>query len=1285
MPIDVEIAAEEIQYNKKINDWMDCHAPGDVLLIKFEQWEAYLLDEEKLQIQSNKLPQYLKEVTLPDTNTTLVEIDVPADGTCLFYCVVLSVLLPIINDQNAFFTSFKKLFGEDLEIEASNQLKNFLYNYTGGQELIKNDDAQLESLVDNNFRKRVVEYMKAHKEIFSQQEYTEEKNFDEAMNTMLKTKTWGGHRELQAMSDFLERNFRNYEYKNDQLSLNANYSKDNYLDTIYLIHTSAQKESEINNHYHYLLPQQHIPGISRLLSQQKNSVKKTIKKAVIEVNSELGKLLTDIKPANVDSLDKNVLQNLIKQLAFEAYTPSPASSKRYKFDPEQKESKELIQHDSKWHAALNTLKMSVDIIELFTNLFNPREINSIKQNESLIIDGKNLVLGNFPDYEDLLKRAKEIAKAISSTSEHPRYKYSESCIIIELMVRMAMKLRPQYFQPIANGGLLTIDTAIGVIHQLINEFIKNGALEIWKLNITKTLQDEVTDQSVIEANLEFLNLIVEAIKYLGSEAIFDPLQDPLNKGIDAEKIKKAMDLEEWLKTNSNNRETIEYITNLKEFERINKHIEISRNRILNEFHQKMFSLLKKLDPEHKNIKTVYQLEALYAKKYHAKKRKDFENYINKIFNEPDPFESNTLRKFWEEVYRQQYGKVCYEVVYESFEDKNIGSAIHHKVQQIWMLSHLDTIHNDPKEARSRMTNASIDGLPAPNFGYDMPRSEAYVNWIGKNSFARECADVIMDAFHFLVDLGVKLDIELFLKKFINWIDDIYESDDSEYLHFSPFMVPFEQYLLKRELHLYYRRLDDALADKALTKEDLISKAKEVLNNFNIFSKNLLELRPSQEQSEEKSVAAIQHEDGFVFGIGFNGEIFGIEKNIEENNNEIWLSFSETGRKPGGYLFLYFLRSLAKSDRTEDINILNINLSAQNLIKYKNLITNNSKSVPDDKLKDWIKNPLKWYFIPAFIYIQIPDDMPKAEYKVQQSARELLFDAINKRSFSNEYPTLMPSLFLHWKSELLNLLSNPQSVILNQFQRIENKDQLIQEIKDAKELEKISDDNQNMVKQLLDLLVWQVDIELSKMWYPDISKKFELFKKPNSDKIKDSLDAAIIKFNKLNKNLEKSARSNQNQNNLTKLNELIKLTSDDIQKLKVEQKSIVDNPKDLAQDDYIKFKHFFFKIKREVGKCVEPVFARVLGHDRFFSVFISKKVKKTKILDQHQQPLQLGNNFPQDVIPPCDTRCQIHALGHLYTGDMLTEQSADVLDQMRRTHQLGKVPDRYRPLSNIIKK
>ncbi len=126
------------------------------------------------------------------------------------------------------------------------------------------------------------------------------------------------------------------------------------------------------------------------------------------------------------------------------------------------------------------------------------------------------------------------------------------------------------------------------------------------------------------------------------------------------------------------------------------------------------------------------------------------------------------------------------------------------------------------------------------------------------------------------------------------------------------------------------------------------------------------------------------------------------------------------------------------------------------------------------------------------------------------------------------------------------------------------------------------------------------------------------------------------------------------------------------------------PSQLSQADYQAFSEDFFS-GRNVGQCVEPVFAKVVGHDKFYSVYISKKVNGGVVMDgavAGNKTLQLGNWIAQDVIPPCDKNCQYHVLGHVYVGHALTYQSADRLDTMRQTHNCDAVPRRLMPAEHF---
>ena len=122
---------------------------------------------------------------------------------------------------------------------------------------------------------------------------------------------------------------------------------------------------------------------------------------------------------------------------------------------------------------------------------------------------------------------------------------------------------------------------------------------------------------------------------------------------------------------------------------------------------------------------------------------------------------------------------------------------------------------------------------------------------------------------------------------------------------------------------------------------------------------------------------------------------------------------------------------------------------------------------------------------------------------------------------------------------------------------------------------------------------------------------------------------------------------------------------------------------LLPAEYTRFRDTFFK-RSDISQCIEPIFAKVLGHDRFFPVFLCPRppVAPIKTAQEPPQDLLLGNSIPQYVIAPCDIRCQYHALGHLYTGDMLSYQSADHLDAMRIAHGLGNLPDQLMSFDEI---
>lgn len=132
------------------------------------------------------------------------------------------------------------------------------------------------------------------------------------------------------------------------------------------------------------------------------------------------------------------------------------------------------------------------------------------------------------------------------------------------------------------------------------------------------------------------------------------------------------------------------------------------------------------------------------------------------------------------------------------------------------------------------------------------------------------------------------------------------------------------------------------------------------------------------------------------------------------------------------------------------------------------------------------------------------------------------------------------------------------------------------------------------------------------------------------------------------------------------------------------KSLPQTIADIPENDYYSLRNKFFS-SSDLAQCIEPVFARSLGSDRFFSVMLSKKSGRSSIkvsaVDKDHQAFQLGNRFRQDVITPCKGRCQRHVIGHLLVGDLLGSQSADGLNYIRNVHGVREVPNRLSPLNS----
>jgi len=204
-----------------------------------------------------------KALSLPDVVATaegVHEIDVPHDGSCLFYAVVFSVLLPLLDDSQAFSAMYLKLFGGKNRAGLEN-MKQLLTVYDGSLEFV-DSHPEIKVLIDENFRQRLVDYMKRNEEDF-QSYYDDDETFTDCMKKMLRPGTWGGEREIQGISEFLGVAIRQYATEVGGPKYKRTYGEGKFQHEINLVYTTASDNpSAPKNHYHYLIDSRYLRGKS---------------------------------------------------------------------------------------------------------------------------------------------------------------------------------------------------------------------------------------------------------------------------------------------------------------------------------------------------------------------------------------------------------------------------------------------------------------------------------------------------------------------------------------------------------------------------------------------------------------------------------------------------------------------------------------------------------------------------------------------------------------------------------------------------------------------------------------------------------------------------------------------------------------------------------------------------------------------------------------------------------------------------------------------------------------
>ncbi|WP_419214809.1 OTU domain-containing protein [Wolbachia endosymbiont of Rhagoletis cingulata] len=144
----------------------------------------------------SQLKRYPRSDFDSESGSRIKRIDVPGDGSCLFWSVTMAYLIPVRNDDALFRQRYEVLFGnEGAVIQNLDRIRNLVRNLGAA-----NYDDTFANLVRNVFRNRVVDHVSSHRNEFRG---FIEGNFESYLENMRNPNAWGGEPEIRAMSGML--------------------------------------------------------------------------------------------------------------------------------------------------------------------------------------------------------------------------------------------------------------------------------------------------------------------------------------------------------------------------------------------------------------------------------------------------------------------------------------------------------------------------------------------------------------------------------------------------------------------------------------------------------------------------------------------------------------------------------------------------------------------------------------------------------------------------------------------------------------------------------------------------------------------------------------------------------------------------------------------------------------------------------------------------------------------------------------------------------------------------
>ncbi len=226
--------------------------------------EAGLQVEEKINSTAENKP-VSSEAKAVWSSTEICMLNTPADGSCLFYALIVGSLLPLVADKAKFQQRYIKLFDRNdystdiLPFHIEALLKHFE----------KRDFQRIYSFLDQNqltifFRLNLVGYMREEIARNPQVEFNDVysgadkivKTIDQELKEMEESSKWGGTRECAAFGAYLGGMtvIPLITTSGSILAPTISGLQAVTKEVIYVVHTPASTSGTVNNHYQLLLP-----------------------------------------------------------------------------------------------------------------------------------------------------------------------------------------------------------------------------------------------------------------------------------------------------------------------------------------------------------------------------------------------------------------------------------------------------------------------------------------------------------------------------------------------------------------------------------------------------------------------------------------------------------------------------------------------------------------------------------------------------------------------------------------------------------------------------------------------------------------------------------------------------------------------------------------------------------------------------------------------------------------------------------------------------------------------